>query len=584
MTLALTEAGHGNRLGPPATSSDLAAREELLGAPLPPSYLAAIKESTRTGDPEVLLLPEEIEIARATIARMHAADAERYFPFARARGSIFVFDRVGGTADGELSVVEWHPRSAVPRAANFADWLDAVADAREESIRTAVSIPPRLRMLLGDLGFRFDYPLVGRLETGDIAAIEELIGPKQTGVVRADVDRIFDSSGRASLTLNLDEFSLAVSLRTGIYIFEAEDVFRWLRYFRDENFFGESNKEPSHPDNVRDLRRAPREPTLVRRGIHELSSMPAQRHSFRSASGLSDEDFYLLGRTGSTRDRSPSLILHVVRGQVKEAHALDEPLNDLHVTADGTLWGLSNSGAAIRFDEGSAMTFPLQGPTGGRTWWYGIGGSGDRVLVWGTGALLELRGKHFLPFAPDHALGPTESVVNVYAQEEDTKVLIVGDRRGAVAHSNGASWLPITAEDVVEGPLVDFDVWRSTGVVLDRDEGAFRIGDGPPRRLPWNLDCEAFRGEDGRRRPMYGLCLQDDGALVASDGGVLVIERNEPTFHTAVGASAAAHLARLGASGDRDARAGAAGIVVTLGPHAWVWRNGSFHVLDVREW
>src|SRR5262249_53454465 len=83
-----------------------------------------------------------------------------------------------------------------------------------------------------------------------------LLGRAHTREVRGQVDRLFDSSGKASLTLNVDEFTLAVSLRTGIYVFEAEDVFRWLRYFRDENFFGDQAKEPSHPDNVRDLRRA----------------------------------------------------------------------------------------------------------------------------------------------------------------------------------------------------------------------------------------------------------------------------------------------------------------------------------------
>ena len=32
-----------------------------------------------------------------------------------------------------------------------------------------------------------------------------------------------------------------------------------------------------------------------------------------------------------------------------------------------------------------------------------------------------------------------------------------------------------------------------------------------------------------------------------------------------------------------DAQSGTA-IVAMCGPHAWIWREGSFQVLDLREW
>ena len=165
--------------------------------------------------------------------------------------------------------------------------------------------------------------------------------------------------------------------------------------------------------------------------------------------------------------------------------------------------------------------------------------------------------------------------------------------------------------------------------VLDRDLGAFRTGKGASQRLAWPLDHEAFTGEDGRRRPFYSLRITDQGTLVASDGGVMVIAENGPTFHAAAGTNTPARLRRVGpvfaaaaADSARSGRGGtgshalpasnaspsstttpnsskatpsspgspgsapglASGVAVTVGPHAWIWKNGAFHVLDVREW
>ena len=161
---------------------------------------------------------------------------------------------------GELGVVVWADQQINFVAAHFAEWLDLLADAREEDIDRAAVIPSGLRRLLVQLGFTFDDPIVGRLETGDVPAIESLLGAARTREVKGGVGRLFDSSGKASLVLNLDEFTLALSLRTGIFMFEAEEVFRWLRLFRDENFFGDTVRQAAHADNVRDLRRAAREP------------------------------------------------------------------------------------------------------------------------------------------------------------------------------------------------------------------------------------------------------------------------------------------------------------------------------------
>ena len=589
---ALTRAGHADRIGEPTTMGELAARGVVLGGPLPPSYVAAVRAASRVGEPEQFLQASEMRAALAELSdNKGVPETPRFMPFARVGDSWLCFDTDTESPDGELSIAEWVNGAPRPLQRNFGEWLDSVADTREESLETAAVIPARLRMLLLDLGFRFDYPVVGRLETGDVEAIEELLGPLLKREVRGEADRLFDASGKASLTLNVDEFTLACSLRTGIFVFEAEDVFRWLRYFRDENFFGESHKDPAHPDNVRDLRKAQRESPQVMRGVSEVATLAARTHSFRAASGKSANDFYLLGRTSSTSESSPSLILHVKKGNVQAAHAVDEPLNDLYVMPDGTMWGLSLSGSAICFSEGSLTTFPLERPGRGRTWWYGIGGDGDRVLVWGAGALLEFDGEGFVPFEPDAALDEAESVAALSAYGREIAMLVCGDRVGAVARFDGKRWLPIAESHVVEGVLADLDLWRGVAIVLARDGRVWRIEDGPPRPVIWDSRHQAFVGESGTPRPTHAVRGYDGGALLASDGGVIAVGSGEPVFHAAGTCREATRLARVGGTGSLTLRQGTAGgsltevgVVAMCGPHAWVWTKGAFQVLDLREW
>jgi hypothetical protein len=468
----------------------------------------------------------------------------------------------------------------------------------------AAIVPPGLKGLLLELGFRFDDPAVGRLETGDTKAIEELLRKEQAAEIRGELDRLFDSSGKASLTLNLEEFTLAVSLRTGIFVFEAEDVFRWLRWFRDESFFGDGSagsgshpalgRKPAHADRVRDLRKATREPPLVLRGVVQISTLPAVKHTFRAASGTSTSDFFLLGRTASRSERATSLILHVVDGAVRTAHALEEPLNDLYVAPDGAMWGLSVGGSALRLAGGQSRSYPLRRPTHGRTWWYGIGGSQDRILVWGAGALLELEGDEFVPFAPDAALDESESIPALWAQKREIQMLVVGDRVGAVARFDGKKWLPIPVSHVIEGMLADLDVWRGVGIILGRSGEVWRTEEhAAPRPVIWDTSHQAFIGEAGKRRATHAVRGYDGGAIVASDGGVIVVGQNEPIFFSAGVTQEAARLSRVGGGPPINVRRSrpnmkatedAPGIVAMCGPHAWIWQGTSFHVIDLREW
>lgn len=591
----LVKSGHQDRLGEPLSMKELAAQSQLLGTELPPSYVAAMRVSSKIGEPEVFLHSQEMAAEARKIVDYGGEEAKRYAPFCRSSEKLVCIDTGAGkrplaTArhQGELPIVEWQNGSANPVAAHFGEWLDMVADAREESVESAAKMPQRLKRLLYELGFRFEYPVVGRLETGDVEAIAELIGKELSYTIRGDVDRLFDSSGKASLTLNVDEFTLAVSLRSGIYVFEAEDVFRWLRHFRDENFFSDVVTVPSHPDNVRDLRRAQREPPLVQRGVTHVPMLAATRYVFRAASGTSTADFHLLGRTASKSENASSLVLHLVDNVVTSAHNVDEPLNDLHIMPDGTMWGLTTS-HAVRFVDGEGQSFPLQRPTHGRPWWYGIGGSGDRVLIWGAGALLEFDGNAFVPFEPDAMLDDSESVVALAANGRRISMLVCGDRIGAVARFDSVQWQPITEDQVIEASLADLDVWRATAYVLDREGAVWKVANGPPRPMPLPTHHQAFLTEAGTPRPFYSARAYDGGVLLASNGGVVSAGTGDPVFHAVPGGREPVRLIRVGqldaAGAPRDqAAARDIGVIALSGANAWMWRNGAFSVLDMHEW
>jgi hypothetical protein len=596
---AQVKKGHGDRIGPPVTMRELAARASNLGVTLPPSYAATVRVASRIGDPERLLTAAEMRAAHDDVIAPRASrgEAERLAPFARLDERSFAcFDRSATGDKDELGVVEWTDGTTRPAARHFGDWLDVVADEREEALKHAADIPQNVRDLLVSLGFGFEDQIVGRLATGDTEAIEALLGPERTREVRADADRLFDSSGKAGLTLNVDEFTLAVSLRTGLFVFQAEDVFRWLRWFRDEPFFGEASRGPSHPDRTRDLRKAPREPALVRRGVLQVAVHAAQRHKFRAAAGRSADDFYVLGRTGSTSERSPSLLLHVVEGKIGGAHSLDEPLTHLHVTADGTVWGLSQGGAALRFADGAARAYPLNRGGRGVSRWYGIGGAGSRVLVWGAGALLEFDGERFVPFAPSPELEEHETVVACVPQGKQLSMLVCGDGVGAVARFDGRKWLPIPESHVIEGQLVDLDVWRGIGIVLARSGEVWRVDEGAPRPVIWDTRQAAFVSDTGAPRVSYAVRGFDGGALLASDGGVIAVGTGEPVFHAVPDSSEPARLARVGGGASARSEAdGRPGLVALCGSNAWIWRyepsqagaadrRDAFWVIDARDW
>ena len=535
-------------------------------------------------------------------AEIHAVGmhATRYVPFCLADERPVCFDRKVQLADGELPVCVWGRGYATPVARNFGEWLDIIADEREERMNHAAAIPPRLKRLLLDLGFEFRFPVLGRLETADTLAIETLIGIERATEIRGKTGKLFDSTGRAHVLLNLEDFSASARLRTVVVELAAEDVFRWLRGFRDENFFGDVQKDPSHPDSVRDLRKAPRENALIIKGAVELARLPAKNHTFLAATGRKPDDFYLLGRSTSKRE---SLVLRVEDGVVTTARVVADELQRLHVTGGGHLWGLSTT-HAFRFDGPSNERFPLSRPTEGPIFWRGMGGSGERVLVWGAGALLQFDGSGFVPFAVDMGLDPQETVLSVRTAGDEVAALIVRDGMGAVAHFDGHGWAGVSEQQVLSGELVDLDVFAGSDMVLDVKGSIYTYqGSGAPVRKPVDANFPAFRDPTGAERRFRGLVALEDTTFLASNGGFLSMAKNDPLFHSAIDPRSSsantdsrnptidARLDRVGASTATTLRPTKfvtedepPGVVATCGACAWSWLDDSFSAIDLRAW
>lgn len=586
----LIQSGHRARIREPVTAEERAARSELFGRQLPPSYAAIMDSASGIGDPEVFLGCREMREQAAKIRAVGGDEAGRYIPFCAVANGLICFD-VGADSrtksarhdTAEPPVVLWERGTSSPIAANFGEWLDGVADAREDAVANAAKLPQNLKRLLHELGFQFDYPVVGHLETGDIDAVVGLIGIELANQVRGDVDRLFDSSGKASLTLNIDEFILTVNLRTGAYAFTAEHVFRWLRQFRDENFFGEpATPSPTTDGNVRDLRTASREPPLVKQGRTVVRILPATRHVFHSAAGPSLSDFFILGRPLAPQGDVVRRVFHVCDDRIQAVHDLTENVERLHVTRDGSIWGLAST-RVVRIADGERRSFPLKRTTPGTAAWYGIGGNGERVFVWGAGNLLVFDGQAFVPFEPDAALEPHETVVSLVSHGHRISMLVTKDRIGAVARFDSAQWEPITEDQVIEGFLCDLDIWRSVAYVLSTDGVVWNVDQAKPRPLNLAIHHPAFQADSGSARAFHSVRAYDGGILLASTGGTLSAGLEGTLFHALPAGSEPVHLSRVGILASSGVPTGGIGIVALCGPNAWTWQEGEFRPIDTRN-
>ena len=84
----------------------------------------------------------------------------------------------------------------------------------------------------------------------------------------------------------------------------------------------------------------------------------------------------------------------------------------------------------------------------------------------------------------------------------------------------------------------------------------------------------AIRG--GARRPLHAVRGFDGGALLASDGGVIVVGAKEPVFHAAPDPTSPARLARVG-KGEGST------LIAMCGGAAWRSENNELVPIDLRN-
>ncbi len=90
----------------------------------------------------------------------------------------------------------------------------------------------------------------------------------------------------------------------------------------------------------------------------------------------------------------------------------------------------------------------------------------------------------------------------------------------------------------------------------------------------------ALRTEASTPRPLHEIRGVDGGALMASDGGVVVVGSGDPVFYAAHGSLDRTYSSRIGGTGLGNESA----IAVMCGPNVWLWENGALTVLDLRAW
>lgn len=588
----LTAAGKANAFGSPVDEGDLTIREALLGDSLPPSYRSALAVASRIGSPFELLDADASATERERLDEALGIDGDRYFPFCVEEETTYCFDTgQGATANskpppsndkrllGELPVVAFSEGSRSSIARHFGEWIDAVADAREAALEHAASLPPRLKTLIEELGFAFTLPLVAEVDTADADAVERLLGDQTVAELAREDGRVFGSNGRAKLTLNVDDFSLQCAIKDQSFSFDASDVFRWLRAFRNENFFSQEPPPANRLDTVRDLRDAIPDVVAGEDGSIALEELAATKYHFIGASGKSRNDFYLLGRAQTAEERT-TLILHVVDGQVADALGHEEALDQFQVTPEGSMWGLS-TGSAIRFAGGKARKFALKRPSGTEIFWQGVGGGGSRLLAWGEGALLEFDGVSFAPFRPDAGLEPSETIVSLVGDGSSISMLVCGSGMGAVARFEGSEWQPIPEERLIKGNLRDLDVWNDVPYVLARDGTIYRCEGDAPAVHNANRRHNAYMNDESRERNLLAVRSFERGLVLASEGGAIVVSDETPVFYGA--RSTPKKPARIARVGDPHSGQDSA-IVLMCGPSVWIFADGAMRPIDLREW
>lgn len=570
------KSGRIERMGLPISAE---ARAEVLALEpsIPPSYLAALAEHATVGGSEIFYGPDAIRAAMRDLPR-RGADAARYFPFGELHGGIVSFDRVPredsqAAPPGEWAVVALHPSGRVdPISETFAHWLDSIADEREEQIAFALSLPDPLLRVLTDLGFR---PNVERirylLDSSDEEALTMLLGARAMREASGTSGRLYDATGKAHLVLDAYDFSLTVTLRVGERVFQADEVFRWLRSFRDEDLLGrhDANAAPSHIDRVRDLRKAEPEAATAIRGTFAMHALPAPDREFVSGAGGSADMFWVAARARE----GYSLLYTVEKGTLRRAQRSPHTIHRLHMTQHGELWA-SGDTHAIRFAGGSAKAYLIRSAESSAP----RGIVGDQPIIWGSDFVAGFDGDRFGPFEPQPQLTPPdEQVRGVVTRGHEVFMLVCGELVGAVAWFDGTRWVPIEEAQMIDGDLVALDSDDHARYVLVADGQVLRVEIGMARAIPLPFGSEAFVTDARERRPLFDVKITAWGVVFATAGGIICCRDDDTTFYEAPNCDATARLERLGNEADSP-------LLACVGPHLWVWDGGVPTIVDTRKW
>ena len=553
-----------------------------------------MRVASKIGEPEAFLDAQRDGRRGAKDRRVGGEEAKRYAPFCgrsrarlvllrQGRGKRSSGDRTGRAA--RSSSGRRRPRTSSRRtSASGSTWSPTRARSRSRARRT---MPQRLEALLYELGFRFDVsgrraPRDGR-RRGDRGAHRRrssratFAATSTASSTRAARRRSRSTSTSSRSPSRCARASSSSRPRTS----SAGSVTSATR-----TSSATSSAMPSHPDNVRDLRRAPREPPLVLRGVLHVAAAVGEAHVFRAASGASADGLlparaHRVDERARAEPRSSTSSTAIVHERAHDRRAAQRSPRRARRHDVGPRRTTARASAS---PAGTAQRFPLAAPDArARRGGTASAAAAIASLVWGAGALLEFDGTRFVPFEPDaHARRRASRSSRSPRPARASRCSSAASTVGAVARFDGRKWQPITEDHVIEATLADLDVWRgvayrarSRGRRLDRVERAGSRG-----RCVVGHDAPGVPHRSGHAAARSTRCAastaaRSSRATAASSPSAAAIR----VFHAAPGATRAARASSRVGSSTRRVRASdrrASRHRRARGPNAWIWENGAF--------
>ena len=532
--------------------------------PLPPSYESIASRAVFSG-PSGEILPTQAIRSAIRALQEHGIDTERFFPFGQGDDKTLCFDtRIAGDR-GELGVVAIVGNATEFVAASFGEWLDDMVVALESFVRASSDIPQSLRRLLVDLGFTFEHSLRAVLETQDADALLSLLA------------RRFEQSGylphmTAKIVLHVATMRIECTVGERVFRLPTEDTFRWLRGFRDEDFFGSAGSRDSKTrmivakaDRARDLRVIER--ISVRRSAAPKATPFAQQHTFISATANEDGLFFLARPTRA----GAAILLRGTMSSVEEEIQLPGPARALATSQDGALWVLLEEDLVLRLHEGKRETISLPFPKPGAPW-AGLATTTSHAFIWGAQGVLFTADDGIAPVELAPPLGTGEEIRDVAGARRRLTILRQGKDAAYIADFRSGRWKTSVAIELRD--LVAFDGTHDDALVLSRSGHLLHITEKTAERVRWNRNAEEALDEGGFQRVLHSVLGFGQDIFFATDGGTLRLEPSGSVTYLRTGASderASLHRAVL---------RGESMLLEVCGPFVGFWNGNFFEAID----